>query len=185
MVKYKIRESTRAKNVSINIDLDGSVEVVKPRGLDMSVVHDFVYKKRGWILRSIQYFKNFNYPEGFDFGQIKRLTKRDYLKNKEEARVLINKRVEHFNQVYNFQFGRVSIKNQKRCWGSCSEKGNLNFNYRLLFLPEHLRDYIIVHELCHLVELNHSRRFWSLVERTVPRHKEIKKELKKEELLLQ
>ncbi|NBS67881.1 M48 family peptidase [bacterium] len=63
-------------------------------------------------------------------------------------------------------------------WGSCSKRGNLNFNYRILFLPPHLADYLIVHELCHLKEFNHSPRFWALVAQGCPNYHACKKELR-------
>jgi predicted metal-dependent hydrolase len=91
-----------------------------------------------------------------------------YLKYKEEARVLVKARLEYFNTFYNFEYKRIAIKNHKSRWGSCSKKGNLNFNYRIALLPPHLADYIVVHELCHLGEFNHSKKFWALVERTIP-----------------
>lgn len=102
-----------------------------------------------------------------------------YLKHKEVARSLIHSRLVVFNTHYNFPYKRVAIKNQRSCWGSCSEKGNLNFNYKLAFLPSHVADYIIIHELCHLVELNHSPRFWSLVAQKCPEYKNYRKDLKK------
>ncbi|PJC55877.1 hypothetical protein CO026_03305 [Candidatus Kaiserbacteria bacterium CG_4_9_14_0_2_um_filter_41_32] len=95
-----------------------------------------------------------------------------YLDNKETARALIHERLIHFNQYYNFSYNRVAIRNQRRCWGSCSSKGNLNFSYKLLFLPADLRDYVILHELCHLRELNHSRRFWDTMAEVMPDYKE-------------
>ena len=101
-----------------------------------------------------------------------------YLEHKEEARELVLARLAHYNQHYNFEWKRVAIRNQRRCWGSCSELGNLNFNYKILFLPESIRDYIIVHELCHLKELNHGPQFWALVEEQVPEYKNIVKELR-------
>lgn len=84
------------------------------------------------------------------------------------ARVLVAERLRHFNQVYGYEIGRISIRKQKTRWGSCSRQGNLSFNYRLVHLPEHQRDYVIVHELCHIGQFNHSRAFWELVARTVP-----------------
>ena len=101
-----------------------------------------------------------------------------YLMHKELARAYIRERVLYWNSFYGFTFGRIAIKNQKTCWGSCSEHGNLNFNYKLIFIPEDLIDYVIVHELCHLAELNHSPRFWELVEKTQPAYKDARKRLR-------
>lgn len=101
-----------------------------------------------------------------------------YVAHKELARQVVHERLAHWNQHYNYSWNRVAIRNQKTCWGSCSSLKNLNFSYRLLFLPEHLRDYIIVHELCHLVEMNHSRNFWALVEQTLPHHRKLRAELR-------
>jgi predicted metal-dependent hydrolase len=101
-----------------------------------------------------------------------------YLEHKELARELAHARIEHFNTHYNFSFNRVAIKNQRRCWGSCSSLKNLNFNYKIYFLPEHLSDYIIVHELCHLAELNHGQNFWNLVEEQIPEYRRCVAELK-------
>ena len=101
-----------------------------------------------------------------------------YQENKEAARELTLARLEHFNQHYQLNWNRVAIRNQRRCWGSCTSLKNLNFNYKILLLPPHLRDYIIVHELCHLAELNHSQQFWSLVEEQMPDYKRHVAELK-------
>lgn len=94
-----------------------------------------------------------------------------YVTHKEAARVLILSRLEQYNTFYNLTWNRVAIRNQRRCWGSCSAKGNLNFNYKILFLPPHLQDYIIVHELCHLTHLNHGKEFWDLVAQQIPHYK--------------
>lgn len=98
------------------------------------------------------------------------------------ARDVVNERLNYFNQYYGLEWKRVAIRNQRRCWGSCTELGNLNFSYKILFLPAELRDYIIVHELCHLRELNHSKRFWNLVAETLPDYKERMKYLRQIEL---
>ncbi len=83
------------------------------------------------------------------------------------------------NVHYGFEYKKVAIRDQKRRWGSCSKSGNLNFNYRILFLPPHLADYIIVHELCHLKEFNHGKNFWTLVGQAVPVYESHKQELRR------
>lgn len=101
-----------------------------------------------------------------------------YVENKEAARSLTLARLAHFNQHYNFSWNRVAIRNQRRCWGSCSSAKNLNFNYKILLLPAHLRDYIIVHELCHLKHMHHGQIFWDLVAEQIPDYKKCVRELK-------
>ncbi len=110
--------------------------------------------------------------------QLGRRNRKQYLKVKEGARALVHARLQHFNAHYRLPLRKVFIKNHKSRWGSCSEKGNLNFNYKLLYLPPEIVDYVIVHELCHLAEFNHSPRFWTLVERTIPEHRRLKRALR-------
>ena len=106
------------------------------------------------------------------------LSAKDFKENKKKAYELINERIRELNQSGEFPVGKVSIKNQKTRWGSCSGKRNLSFNYKLLFLPENLRDYIIIHELCHLKEMNHSKNFWNLVANRVPDYKALRRQIK-------
>lgn len=94
-----------------------------------------------------------------------------YREHKEAARVLVHERLSALNASYNFAYNRVAIRDTRSRWGSCSQKKNLNFNYRIIFLPPHLADYLIVHELCHLAEFNHGPRFWALVAEAVPEYK--------------
>jgi predicted metal-dependent hydrolase len=101
-----------------------------------------------------------------------------YVEHKEAARELVCSRLSHFNQHYGLKWNRVAIRNQRRCWGSCSSLKNLNFNYKILLLPPHLQDYIIVHEMCHLKELNHGAGFWNLVGEAIPEYKKYVAELK-------
>ena len=95
-----------------------------------------------------------------------------YLAHKENARTVIAARVNYFAVEHGFSYGRIAIRDQKRCWGSCSTKRNLNFNYKLLFLPFELLDYIVVHELCHLRHFHHRKEFWLEVEKIIPEYKE-------------
>lgn len=102
-----------------------------------------------------------------------------YLEEKENARKFVKERLEYWNKHYKFKYGRVSIRNQRSRWGSCSSKGNLNFNFRIITLPPYLTDYIIVHELCHIGQFNHSQKFWNLVGETMPNYTKLISELKK------
>jgi len=104
--------------------------------------------------------------------------KKHYAEHKEMARALVHERLVYWNGFYNFNYNRVSIRNTRSRWGSCSSKGNLNFNYRIIFLPTALQDYLIVHELCHLQEMNHAVQFWALVSQQIPDYKARVKELK-------
>jgi predicted metal-dependent hydrolase len=103
----------------------------------------------------------------------------DYQKQKAEALALVLARIEHYESALGVSCNAVRIKNQKSCWGSCSQKGNININYNILHLPPELQEYIIVHELCHLKEFNHSKQFWEHVASVIPEHKELRKRLRK------
>ena len=87
---------------------------------------------------------------------------------RKQARTVIAERLAHWNRHYGFTFGCVRIKEQKSRWGSCSRQGNLNFNWRLLLAPLSVLDYVVIHELAHLKELNHSPRFWAIVAQMCP-----------------
>lgn len=110
-----------------------------------------------------------------------------YKTTKEQARALVRELIARLEaratemqltETHRFIYGRIAIKNHKSRWGSCSKKGNLNFNYRIVALPRHLAEYIVAHELCHLLELNHSPRFWHLVGAMFPDYKKLRAELK-------
>lgn len=103
----------------------------------------------------------------------------NYLHHKEYACQLIQQKIEKYNAYYGFSYNRIAIKNLKSRWGSCSSKRNLNFNYKIIYLPERIADYIIVHELCHLGELNHSGKFWKLVAQIFPDYRVLRSQLKK------
>jgi len=95
----------------------------------------------------------------------KRAPDKNYLAQKETARRIISDRVATLSLLGGVSPKRIAIRNTKRNWGSCSSLGNLNFNYKVALLPACLRDYIIIHELCHLVHLNHKPEYWAEVER--------------------
>lgn len=172
-VDYELRKSRRARRMRVAVYCDASVIVTLPYRMNENIMEKFLREKATWLLDKISYFKK--YPS---FLFIKS-GKREFLKNKMPALQFAQARVNYFNIIYQLRFNKISVKRQKTRWGSCSRKGNLNFNYKILFLPVHIVDYIIVHELCHLKEFNHSKRFWALVAQTVPNYLEIRKELKR------
>ncbi|EKD23728.1 MAG: Metal-dependent hydrolase [uncultured bacterium] len=170
-ITYDLKKSSRAKRMRISIGAGGALSVTVPYRFPEPFIERFMREKAGWILRQITVFEQRG-------GRLTRYTRAHYLEHKEAARELAHTRLAHFNQFYNYSYGDISIRDQKTRWGSCSRSGNLNFNYKLAVVPEHIADYVIVHELCHRKEFNHSKAFWDLVARTIPNHKEIRKELK-------
>jgi len=101
-----------------------------------------------------------------------------------KAEEVIHDRLQFFNEHYGFKYNRVTMRNQKTRWGSCSRAGNLNFNWRLIMAPIEVIDYVVVHELCHLKEMNHSSRYWALVVQVIPNYKEVRKWLRENHYLL-
>jgi predicted metal-dependent hydrolase len=175
-VAYTLRKSRRAKRMRLAVYCNGAVVVTTPYGLQETIAEKFIREKTDWLFSKIAFFKQFQ-------GKLaSRHSKEDYLKYKDKALALAQERVDFFNQQYGFTYNSIKIKSQKTRWGSCSKKGNLNFNYKILFLSEAVRDYIIVHELCHLKEFNHSKRFWSLIAQAFPDYADIKKKLKQSKL---
>lgn len=172
-ISYKLKRSKRAKRTRLAVYLDGEIVVTAPFGLQKSVIERFVVEKSEWLFSKIEYFKQFKGKK------IANRSKKDYLKYQQVARKFAVERVEYFNKVYKFNVHSINIKNQKTRWGSCSRKGNLNFNYKIVLLPEHIADYIVVHELCHLKEFNHSQRFWNLVAKALPDYLQIREDLKR------
>lgn len=157
---------------------DGSVVITTPHDLRETVAERFIREKTEWLFSKLAFFKQF---EG---KPVARYSHDDYLKYKDGALNFVQERVKYFADQHGFHYNNIAIKNQKTCWGSCSRKANLNFNYKILFLPEKVQNYIIVHELCHLREFNHSKRFWKLVASMFPDYREIKAELRKHSMSL-
>ena len=155
---------------------DGSFVVTAPAAMDTNLIEQFIIRKSQWIIDKIEYFKSAS------ANILPKSTKRDYLASRGVALSLAKERIERFNRIYRFKFNQINIKNQKTRWGSCSRKGNLNFNYKIIHLPEKLADYIVVHELCHLKEFNHSQKFWNLVAKVMPDYLELRSELKRNKI---
>lgn len=170
-ITYTLRKSHRARRMRLAVYCDGTIVVTTPFDLKETIVEKFIREKTDWLFSKIAFFEQFK-------GQsIARYSQEEYLKHKNKAYDLALERVAHLNKSFKFSYNKINIKNQKTRWGSCSKKGNLNFNYKIALLPARLRDYIIVHELCHLREFNHSRKFWNLVEKGAPDYLKIREEL--------
>lgn len=177
MFSYQLKKTKRAKRIRLTVRSDGKVTITTPLWITGNLIERFLREKEKWIQNKIQFFKD------TESKRARKFSTKDYLENKSRALTLARDRIAFYNQIYGFAFNKIFIKNQKTRWGSCSIKRNLNLNYKILFLPQKYQDYIIVHELCHLQELNHSKNFWALVKKGVPDYLNIKKELHKHHLL--
>ena len=171
---YTIRRTKMSKRIKLSVHSDGRCVVSAPRYVPQYLIKQFVISKSEWIMERLDKI------ERAKAGRPKPPTKAEIETLKKTALALIKARLEYFNTSYGYEWKDIRIKNQKTRWGSCSKRGNLNFNYKIALLPAHMADYIIVHELCHLGEFNHSRNFWKLVEKTIPDYKAIRDALKKE-----
>lgn len=167
---YTIKKNKRTRKIKLAVYCDGSVVITAPYILGQKIIDNFIVSKASWLFSKINLFKR---------KKILKRSRKDYLKNKESARILAESKAAYFSKIYGYRYNRINIKNQKTRWGSCSKKGNLNFNYQVLFLSEKLQNYIIVHELCHLKEFNHSKEFWRLVKIAVPDYIKARRELKR------
>ncbi len=105
---------------------------------------------------------------------------KDYLKlwYVEQFKRVIEIRISYFSKIMGLNPGKITVREQKTRWGSCSSKGNLNFNWKLIMAPLEVLDYVVIHELCHMKEMNHSDRFWALVKELCPKYKQYRKWLK-------
>lgn len=157
--------------MALSVRADGTITLSVPWWVTMGVAERYVQDKRDWLTKTLA-----SVPVHARVS--KEESDAHYKKYKEVARALVEKRLHELNMHYNFSWGRVAIRKNRSCWGSCSSKKNLNFDYRIVFLPPHLQDYLLVHELCHLKEMNHGKRFWALVAHVVPNHLDCRKELR-------
>lgn len=161
----------RSRSLRISVHQDGRVVVTAPYWESFRAMERFLFEHSAWVREKLSRIR----------APLRdaRADPRHYHTNRERARALIHERLALWSRFYGVRPKRVFIRNQKTRWGSCSEQGNLSFSYKVAFLAPELCDYVIVHELCHLVELNHSRRFWALVARAIPDYRKRRRELKK------
>lgn len=179
-MNVKIIRSNR-KMLAIQINPDLSVTVRAPMYAPQSDIERILREKEGWIQKHIEKIREQEEKKKETQGES---MEREYLTNEEIKKLAdkalqhIPKRVSYFAKQIDVTYGKITIRNQKTRWGSCSSKGNLNFNCLLMLTPPEVIDYVVVHELCHRKEMNHSEAFWAEVEKILPYYKEQVKWLK-------
>ena len=172
-MKTEIRRSSR-RTVSLQIRADGSVLVRAPQRMTDAQVEQFLREHEEWIrVHQVQVLEQKEQAE-----EAGRLTDAQIRELADQALKVIPERVRYYAPLVGVTYGRITIRNQKTRWGSCSAKGNLNFNCLLMLMPEEILDYVVVHELAHRVEMNHSPAFWQIVESVLPDYRERRKWLK-------
>lgn len=162
---YKVLRSRR-RTISIEVNRDLEVIVRAPRWVAKRDIRYFVDEKEGWIRKTIARLERERELQKDQPDE--RLTQEELNDLVRKAREVIPERVEHYAQLIGVTYGRITIRHQKTRWGSCSARGNLNFNCLLMLAPPEVLDAIVVHELCHRKEMNHSERFYREVHRIYP-----------------
>ena len=162
---YRLVRSNR-KTVAIQIK-NGEVIVKAPHRAPLAFIEDFLESKRDWIAEGLAVQNA--YPP-FTAEEVRAMA--------DAALADIPKRVAHFAPIVGVTYGRITIRNQRTKWGSCSSKGNLNFNCLLMLAPPEVLDYVVIHELCHRRQMNHSPRFWAEVARICPDYQSCRRWLK-------
>ena len=175
-IAYTLRVSRCARHMRLTVYPGGTLVMTLPRGSSHKSAENFLRRKATWVLEKVAYFKK------LPVRVLRPRSLAHYRAHRENAHRFVEERLKILNQSYGFAYGAIGIRNQKTQWGSCSERRTLHFNYRILFLPPLLADYVIVHELCHVKELNHSQEFWNLVANSFPNFRAIKQVLRKYDL---
>lgn len=172
---YNIRiiRSNR-KTMALEITKDAEILVRAPLRMPDKEIQRFVVEKQEWITTKLVLMKERQKEresaEKLDAEEVRELAR--------QALKVIPERVAFFAPKVGVTYGRITIRNQRTRWGSCSGKGNLNFNCLLMLTPSEIMDYVVVHELCHRKEMNHSAAFWAEVEKILPDYRERRRWLK-------
>lgn len=171
-IKYSVKDSERAERLRIAVYADGDVVVIRPKGTHLSTLKRFVEFKSDWIMKKLDSYKTNSIPD------LRKSSDSHFKKSKKVAQDLVEHKVDFWNKELGYKYENITVKQLKSRWGSCSSKKNLSFNYKIIFLPEELQDYVVVHELCHIKQLNHSPKFWSLVASILPDYQDFKKNMR-------
>ncbi|MBE6862153.1 MAG: M48 family metallopeptidase [Ruminococcus sp.] len=168
-MKYKIKRSNR-KTLCLEITSEGLL-VRAPMRATNTDINAFIEKKRDWIEKHLRKAEECS-------KSVSKLTQEEINQLAQQALKIIPERVAHYAPQVGVTYGRITIRNQRTKWGSCSSKGNLNFNCLLMLAPPEVLDSVVVHELCHRKEMNHSPKFYELVLRVFPDYHKWNKWLK-------
>lgn len=173
---YTIIKSKR-KTCALSIDEECRITMRIPLSVSAREVESFLQSKSRWLIT--HYLTLLEKKNSRPQSNLSAVQK-NYLENryKEAAREYIPKRVAYYQPITGGDYTRITIRSQKTRWGSCSAKGTLSFNWRLMLAPPAILDYVVVHELCHLTHMNHSPAFWQAVEKAFPNYKDARKWLR-------
>ena len=176
MQVYIVRSNRKTIGLQVNADL--TVTVRAPYGVTEQEIDRLIRRKKGWITKSMEKMRQLN--EYREENHIQQRSMEEIRELADEAVKKVPERVRYYAPIVGVNYGRITIRNQKTRWGSCSSKGNLNFNCLLMLAPPEVLDYVVVHELCHRKHMNHSKEFWAEVEKVLPNYKEAEAWLKTE-----
>lgn len=157
--------------MSLKVDLDGKITVRAPYRTSVQTADWFVEGHRDWIEVRLKAGARI-------MAERPSYTDKERAEGRKRAAEVIETRCRYYAPVMGVSYGTVTIREQKTRWGSCSMKGNLNFNWKLVLMPSEILDYVVVHELAHRIQMNHSAAFWAEVEKILPDYKERKQWLK-------
>ncbi|MCR4754967.1 MAG: M48 family metallopeptidase [Lachnospiraceae bacterium] len=177
-INVRVIKSGR-RTISLEVTPDCEVILRANRLTSRKEIERFIDSKADWINRNVR--KAMKLKEERDraiSAGARLLNDEEIAALKRKASKIIPLRVKHYADIIGVEYGRIAIRYQKTRWGSCSGKHNLNFNCLLVNAPDEVLDYVVVHELCHILEMNHSPKFWEEVKKVIPDYKKHRKWLK-------
>lgn len=160
-----LERSSRAKRMNISIRPFKGIRVAVPAGVSFNMAEEFAHSRKRWLLENIPRIRK------IEDRMLVNETKPPI--NREEAKTVLASRLEHIARKFGYTYNRLTVRNQKTRWGSCSSKNNISLNIKLTLLPDELRDYIILHELVHTRVKNHGGEFWAEIKKVEPRAEEL------------
>ena len=174
-MNYQVVRSKR-KTISVEIGRNAEIVIRAPMRMSQREIERFVNQHWDWIEKHRRKMEE----RLLEKERVEKLSEEEIRRLTSQAQKDISERVRYYAPMVGVTYGRITIRNQKTRWGSCSPKGNLNFNVALMLVPPEVLDYVVIHELAHRKEMNHSPRFWKVVEETCPEYRKYRLWLKKE-----